>query len=127
MLFEQLADTLRATTHGRFVRIRSAEAPNLKSVLKKIIKDATARTAGDEDDAEVSVGADVRLPESAPFRRGAKSLTDSLIQGRKYLDYDLEALYASVKTQRSQCVNVAFQDSEAFDGNLLSELMALFR
>lgn len=62
LLFEQLADTLRATTHGRFVRIRSAEAPNLKSVLKKIIKDATARTTGDEDDAEVSVGADVRLP-----------------------------------------------------------------
>ncbi len=41
------------------MRIRSAEAPNLKSVLRKIIRDATTKVS-EEDVAEVSVGADVR-------------------------------------------------------------------
>ncbi|KAH8885173.1 hypothetical protein GQ53DRAFT_751466 [Thozetella sp. PMI_491] len=103
LLFEQLGETLREATQGTFIRIRSAEAPNLKSTLKKIIKDAT--TQASDDDGEVAVGQD----------------------GRKYLDYDLEALYASIKSQSSKRVIVAFQDSEAFDGGLLSELIALFR
>ena len=48
-------------------------------------------------------------------------------QGRKYLDYDLEALYAHFKPYESKQVIVAFQDSEAFDTGLLSDLITLFR
>lgn len=48
-------------------------------------------------------------------------------QGRKYLDYDLEALYAHIKSHESKQVTVAFQDSEAFDTDLLSDLITLFR
>lgn len=58
------------------VRLRSAGAPNLKAVLKKIIKDAVAagRAAasgsleGTEDDGvEVSVGEDVCFPPISIF------------------------------------------------------------
>lgn len=61
LLFEQLSETLHDVCQGRFVRIRSVEAPNLKGTLKKIIRDATRRTSIDDDDAEVMVGQDVSL------------------------------------------------------------------
>lgn len=48
-------------------------------------------------------------------------------QGRKYLDYDLEALYEHFKPHESKQVIVAFQDSEAFDTGLLSDLVTLFK
>ena len=37
----------------------SAEAPNLKASLKKIIRDVTRRASESEDDVEVAVGQDV--------------------------------------------------------------------
>ena len=40
------------------------------------------------------------------------------LQGRKYLDYDLEGLHVFLKTKESQRVIVAFEDSEAFDSGL---------
>ena len=49
------------------------------------------------------------------------------LQGRRYLDYDLEALEASIKFQQCERVFVAFQDSEGFDSSLLSDLIALFQ
>ncbi|KAK0730679.1 origin recognition complex subunit 3 N-terminus-domain-containing protein [Lasiosphaeris hirsuta] len=107
LLFEQLAETLCKGSQTRFVRLRSAEAPNLKATLRKIIRDATVRVTGDNeegDDVEVSVGQD----------------------GRRYLDYDLEALHVSLKLQQSRRVIIAFQDSEAFDNGLLTDLIALF-
>lgn len=45
--------------------------------------------------------------------------------GRKYLDYDLEALRAFLKPHGSTRVVVAFQDTEAFDSGLLSDLVSL--
>ena len=65
LLFEQLADSLREATDAKFIRVRSAEAPNLKSLLRKIIKAGATQAAGDEDDQDSAVGQDVS-PE-APF------------------------------------------------------------
>lgn len=48
-------------------------------------------------------------------------------QGRKYLDYDLEALYAQIQPHESKQVVIAFQDSEAFDTGLLSDLITIFK
>ncbi|KAK3693833.1 origin recognition complex subunit 3 N-terminus-domain-containing protein [Podospora appendiculata] len=104
LLFEQLAEGLSEATGAKVVRLRSAGAPNLKAVLKKIIRDATSRGADGGDDAEVSVGSD----------------------GRKYLNYDLEALHVFLTAQDSRRVIVAFEDSEAFDSGLLADLIALF-
>jgi len=41
------------------VRIRSAEATNLKAVLKRIIRDATSRGSDDDEDQDRAVGQDV--------------------------------------------------------------------
>jgi hypothetical protein len=54
-----------------------------------------------------------------------------MVQGRKYLDYDLEALHVFLSQQQQQQqshrVVVAFQDSEAFESGLLTDLIALFQ
>ncbi|KAI3397614.1 hypothetical protein diail_10587 [Diaporthe ilicicola] len=105
LLFEQLSEGLGESVNGTFVRLRSTEAPNLKATLKKIIRDVTRWSSEHVgDDAELSAGRD----------------------GRKYLDYDLEALHAHIKQHEAERVVVAFQDSEAFDTGLLSDLITLF-
>lgn len=65
LLFEQLAESLGDAVQGRCVRLRSAEAPNLKATLKKIIRDVTRQNLSDDDDAELTVGSDVsaRFPQ----------------------------------------------------------------
>ncbi|CCF43521.1 origin recognition complex subunit [Colletotrichum higginsianum] len=104
LLFEQLSETLEESTRSKFVRLKSSEATNLKAALKKIIEDATSRRSLDDEDAEVAFEQD----------------------GRKYLSYDLEGLYAFSKAQQCDRIFVAFQDSEGFDSALLSDLIALF-
>lgn len=105
LLFDQLADSLQDLAKpARVVSIRSAEAPNLKATLKKIIREATtSRASEEEDELDIAPGRD----------------------GRRYLDYDLEALHAFLKPHGSTRVVVAFQDTEAFDSGLLSDLIAL--
>jgi origin recognition complex subunit 3 len=51
------------------------------------------------------------------------------LQGRKYLDYDLESLHVFLNQQQQQSrrVVVAFQDSEAFESGLLTDLITLFQ
>ncbi|KAL1882715.1 hypothetical protein VTK73DRAFT_1235 [Phialemonium thermophilum] len=104
LLFEQLAEKLDDLSPAKVIRLRSAEAPNLKTALKKIIRDALSHST-QEQSLEVAVGK----------------------EGRKYLDYDLEALHAYLKLFGSRRVTVVFQDTEAFDGGLLSDLIVLFR
>ncbi|KAM0299196.1 hypothetical protein ACHAPM_007960 [Fusarium culmorum] len=106
LLFQQLSETLQQTTPSKFVGLRSSEASTLKATLKKVIRDVTAKVSDDEDD-DLQVG-DGR-------------------EGRRYLDYDLEALHASIKSQNCEHVFVAFQDSEGFESSLLSELIILFK
>jgi len=110
LLFGQLAETLTKAGQARVVRLRSAGVPNLKAALKKIIREATTQMVssdgGAEEDMEVSVGQD----------------------GRKYLDYDLEILRVALTAHdpSRRRVVVAFEDGEAFDGGLLTDLIALF-
>lgn len=49
------------------------------------------------------------------------------MKGRKTLNYDLEILHRFVQANESQAVVVVFQDSEAFDNDLLADLIKLFR
>lgn len=47
---------------GRFVRLRAAEAPNLKAALRKIVREVVARAVvedGEEHGEELAVGKDV--------------------------------------------------------------------
>lgn len=67
LLFSQLAESLGADVHGRLVCLRSAEAPNLKATLKKIIRDVT-RSAGDGEDEEGAVGTNVSVLTLLPIQ-----------------------------------------------------------
>ncbi|KPM39498.1 hypothetical protein AK830_g7090 [Neonectria ditissima] len=108
LLFEQMSETLQRSTPSRFVRLRSSEASTLKATLKKIIRDVTSKISSNEDDEDD----DLQVGDGR--------------DGRRYLDYDLEALHAYIKPQNCEHVFVAFQDSEGFDSSLFSELIVLF-
>lgn len=45
----------------------------------------------------------------------------------KYLPYDLDALHEHMQRQGMSKVVIAFQDSEAFDQSLLTDLLSLLR
>ncbi|KAM3453766.1 hypothetical protein MY5147_004986 [Beauveria neobassiana] len=103
LLFEQLSETLQSGS-SRFVRLRSTEVGSLKAVLKRIIRTGTSKATDDEEENDTE-----------------EKETD----GKRYLEYDLEALYAYVQTQNCDQIFVAFQDSEGFDSSLLSDLITL--
>ncbi|KAI1418972.1 origin recognition complex subunit 3 N-terminus-domain-containing protein [Xylaria sp. FL1777] len=104
LLFEQLAETLQHEADAQIVRLRSGDASNLRAVLRKIIRDIVSNDSAAGDELDLTTSKD----------------------GRKFLNYDLEGLYAHLKlTPRSNLVIIAFQDSEAFDSSLLSDLISL--
>lgn len=55
LLFEQLSERVRTTASAKFVRLRAADAPNLKAALKKIIRDSTVRNADEDEDEGLEV------------------------------------------------------------------------
>ncbi|UKZ46589.1 hypothetical protein TrVGV298_000794 [Trichoderma virens] len=106
LLFEQLSDSLQRSSPSKFIRLRSSEATNLKNALKKIIQDATSKTLVVDGEEDLQLG------------QGSN---------RRYLPYDLEALHVFLEHQPQENVFVAFQDSEAFDSGLLSDIITLLR
>ncbi|KAI1132058.1 origin recognition complex subunit 3 N-terminus-domain-containing protein [Nemania abortiva] len=104
LLFEQLSEALQREASARVVRLRSGDAANLRAVLRKIINDIVSKDSSDGDELELTTSKD----------------------GRKFLNYDLEALHTHLKlSPRRNLVIIAFQDSEAFDSGLLSDLISL--
>lgn len=78
LLFEQLAERLgHDVAPGRCVRLRSAEAPNLKATLKKIIRDVTRQVVSDDDDGELAAGIDVRVARRRSRFRHADSIANN--------------------------------------------------
>lgn len=56
------------------------------------------------------------------------TLTGRTLQGRRYLDYDLAAVWEYISAQKGcERVFVAIQDSEAFDSTLLASLINVLR
>lgn len=105
-LFEQLASHIRDEEKiGPVVILTSKDATNLKSILKKLIRDATQQDEGIDDEEEEIVGR----------------------KGSKLLNYDLQILQNWCKLHEGQKVVIAIQDTEAFDGTILSDLVSLFR
>jgi hypothetical protein len=99
---------------------------NLKAALKKIIRDATANESEDDDS---SVVVPSTVSKALFYEAGVRTMDVDPKKGRKYLDYDLDALYVflSRQQQQSRRVVIAFQDSEAFDSSLLADLITLFQ
>ncbi|KAI0397883.1 origin recognition complex subunit 3 N-terminus-domain-containing protein [Xylariaceae sp. FL0594] len=106
LLFEQLSEALHREADSPVVRLRSGDASNLRGALRKIISDIMSKDSTDGEDADLTVSKD----------------------GRKFLNYELDALYTHLKlTSKCHLVVIAFQDSEAFDSGLLSDLISLLR
>jgi origin recognition complex subunit 3 len=120
LLFKQLSTRLKTEINGPIVVLRSSDASNLKAALKQLIRDVTNQRPGDDDEEGLSSDQDV-------CNHGILRRSELTLQGRKLLNYDLEILHGYVKAHGSQAVVIAFQDSEAFDSSLISELVNLFR
>jgi origin recognition complex subunit 3 len=88
--------------------LTSGESPNLKTLLKNLIKKATSHVEDDDDD-------DMDGP--------AKSSR----HGPKLLNFDLGLVQEWRKKNRVSSIVVAFQDSEAFDAGLLADAVELFQ
>ncbi|KXT02618.1 hypothetical protein AC579_5440 [Pseudocercospora musae] len=87
------------------VSISSGTGTNLKNLLKSIIQKATLRATDDDED---------EVEEGTTSRRGTK-----------LLNYDLQILCDHVEERQLRQIVIAFEDTEAFDNDLLSELVTL--
>ncbi|KAI9836170.1 MAG: hypothetical protein M1837_003433 [Sclerophora amabilis] len=104
LLFQQIADRISAANHGSIIILKSGDGSNLKTILKKVIRDATEQEDSDQEEDQI----------------GKPS------KGNKVLNYDLQILHDHILKRKASRVVVAFQDSEAFDSALLTELLCLF-
>jgi origin recognition complex subunit 3 len=102
--FEQLSQRIATGTTSSFSLITSTDSPNLKSLLKVLIRNGTAHKGIDDKDDE---------------------LLSRKRKGPKVLDYDLQLLHERVVESGIDQVVVAFRDSEAFDSSVLSETIEL--
>jgi origin recognition complex subunit 3 len=98
--FEHLAERIAGETSSSFALVTSTDAPNLKTLLKVIIRSAVARKSSDDDELE---------------------LVSRSRKGPKLLDYDLQLLHEWVLDNNVDQVVVSFRDIEAFDSHVLSE------
>jgi hypothetical protein len=105
--FARLGQRIKSETNSTYAVLTSGESPNLKTLLKNLIKKITLRVEDDDDDD------------------GSRPTTSSR-KGPKLLDFDLGHVQEWRKKNRVQSIVVAIQDSEAFDTALLIELVELF-
>jgi origin recognition complex subunit 3 len=102
--FEQLGHRLDDEPSYRLVTLHSAQCPNLKTLLKTLIRTALDPDAHHHDNDDQD-----------------KFASSSL------LDYDLEAVVRSMRASGQEKLVVAISDSEAFPAHVLSEFIHLSR
>jgi origin recognition complex subunit 3 len=106
--FERLGLRIKKDTNSAYIVLTSGESPNLKTLLKNLIKKVTSHLDDDDDD-------DMDRPAS------------STRNGPKLLNFDLGLVQEWRKKNRVSSIVVAFQDSEAFDASLLADVTDLFQ
>ncbi|KAI7082771.1 hypothetical protein KC356_g8097 [Hortaea werneckii] len=103
---EQLAKHKASSKPERiFVPLSSGSGSNLKALLKTLIQRGTSRGSALDDETD----------EVQTFQK----------KGAKLLNYDLQLLHDFVIERKLRQVVVTFDDTEAFDSDLLSELVEL--
>lgn len=102
--FKKLSDQISRQTSYHLVSVSAGSSPNLKGFLKRIITDVISSTDehGPGDDA--FSGRDISI-----------------------LNYDLRILLEWAQRNEKDRILVAFEDSEAFDSALLTDIIDLFR
>ncbi|RMX78601.1 hypothetical protein D0869_08957 [Hortaea werneckii] len=88
-----------------FIPLSSGSGSNLKALLKTLIQRGTSRVSALDDETD----------EVQTLQK----------KGAKLLNYDLQLLYDFVIERKLRQVVVTFDDTEAFDSDLLSELVEL--
>jgi origin recognition complex subunit 3 len=106
--FARLGQRIRTETKSAYVILTSGESPNLKALLKNLIKKVTSLMDDDDDE-------DMDRPST------------SSRHGPKLLNYDLSHIQEWRKKNRVSSLVVAFQDSEAFDAGLLADVVDLLQ
>ncbi|KAF1830328.1 origin recognition complex subunit [Decorospora gaudefroyi] len=104
--FERLGRRVR-DANSAYIVLTSGECPNLKTLLKNLIKKVTSRVEDDDED-------EIDRPST------------SSRHGPKLLNYDLGHVEEWQKKHRAASIVVALQDSEAFDAGLLVDTIDLF-
>jgi origin recognition complex subunit 3 len=104
LIFEQLQERTQDDIGHIFIPVSSGEGPNLKTLLKAIIKIGTSQSRSDGDELDL-------LPSKK--------------SGRKLLDYDLQLLSEWIKENGMDQCTIVFRDCEAFDSAVLSEAIEL--
>ena len=105
--FDRLGRKIKKETNSTYVLLTSGDCPNLKSLLKNLIKKVTSRVDDDDED------------DLGGYKRSSRS-------GPKVLDFDLAHVHEWQTRNQVEKIVVAIQDSEAFDANLLIEMVDLF-
>jgi origin recognition complex subunit 3 len=106
--FARLGRRIKDETNSAYVVLTSGESPNLKTLLKNLIKKVTSLAEDDEDD-------DIDQPAR------------SSRHGPKLLNFDLGHVQEWRKKNHVPSIVVALQDSEAFDAGLLADVIDLFQ
>ncbi|KAF2013289.1 origin recognition complex subunit [Aaosphaeria arxii CBS 175.79] len=104
--FERLGRRIEKETRSSYLVLTSGESPNLKTLLKNLIKKATSRAENEDEDEESGRPTSTR-------------------NGPKILDFDLAHLHDWQEKNQASNIIVAIQDSEAFDAVVLVELIEL--
>lgn len=104
--FERLGRRVRQE-NSAYVVLTSNECPNLKTLLKNLIKKVTSRVEDEEDDAD--------------------GPSASSTHGPKLLHYDLGHVQEWQKKSRVSRIVLVLQDSEAFDVGLLVDTIDLLQ
>lgn len=106
--FGRLGRKIKDDTNSAYVVLTSGESPNLKTLLKNLIRKVTSHIEDDDEDD---------MDRSAISSR----------HGPKLLNFDLGHVQEWRRKNRMSAVVVAFQDSEAFDAGLLADVVDLFQ
>ncbi|KAH7408219.1 origin recognition complex subunit [Phaeosphaeria sp. MPI-PUGE-AT-0046c] len=104
--FSRLGQKIRNDTDSAYVVLTSGECPNVKTLLKNLIRKITSHAEDDDEDEEDRPATSSR-------------------HGPKLLNYDLGLVQEWRKRNRVSSIVVAIQDSEAFDASLIVEIVEL--
>ncbi|SLM37765.1 Origin recognition complex, subunit 3 [Lasallia pustulata] len=119
-LFDAISRRISNEDAATVIVVNSAQANNLKTLLKHINQHASVQPT---DGGYSGVSEDRHQASACPSWE-KKWLTP--LQGSRLLNYDLQILDQQIKSRGISRVVLSFPDSEALEGGLLADLIAVF-
>ena len=120
-LFDAITKRISNEDAGTVLIVNSAQASNLKILLKHINQHASLQPT---DGRDSGVSEDCHQASACPSREKKWLIP---LQGSHLLNYDLQILYRHIKSRGIPRVILSFPDSETLEGGLLADLISIFR